>query len=335
MSAYAMSVPSHLPPIIDNRNENVYRMNLSHSTTTHSGMFKSLSRHSSCTSESTICSRKFSEFAMESSKTTGLSSKTRDNATNKNMMDIQVTSASVDPNSFVKTTINGTSLENAIQFDLSVNFNGRKYSARRSLPSFIKLRRNLIDELLHKPGKGKYANKGGAYMKPTHDGNVHLVYNACGDNETNVDVSEIIPELLPSKSSLHSTGEPLNARKVRSHSAFSQLDAPLSEAVLLPMGNTGHGFTMLHAVLRSHYCPAMERWLRSVSELVPPESSPAFARFLWEPLTGDDASHEVRMNREKELKRCGGGEERQRSLIRMKSSGSLTLHDIYEEDMEE
>jgi hypothetical protein len=251
------------------------------------------------------------------------------------MMDILVTSASIDPNSLVRTTINGSSMEDAIQFDLSVNFNGRRYSARRSLPSFKKLRRDLIDELLYKPGRGKYSNKGGAYMNPTYESDVHLVYNECVDNHVNFDASGIIPELLPDINSLPSTGKPLYAQKVHPHSAFSQSNVARSEAVLLPMGITGQGFTMLQAVLRSHYCPAMEQWLTRVSELVPPENSPALARFLWEPLTGDNAPHDVRMNREKELKRYGGGEELQRSLIRGKSSGSLTLHDIYEEDMEE
>ena len=47
-------------------------------------------------------------------------------------------------------------------------------------------------------------------------------------------------------------------------------------------GFAGRGFSFLQAILRS-YTPTLEAWLRQVTTLVSPSSSPSLTHFLWEP----------------------------------------------------
>jgi len=105
------------------------------------------------------------------------------------------------------------SCQEALGFELSISFNGRKYTALRSLPSFEELRKDLLEE-----------------------------------------VDADIPELC------------------------------FDESV------QGHSFSFLQGILQS-YIPAVERWLREVTQRVSPTVSPSLRSFLWEPVTRPEYLH--------------------------------------------
>lgn len=142
----------------------------------------------------------------------------------------------------------------AIQFTLSISFNGRNYEATRALQSFINLRKALMKELSNR--------KGCTLRHYSHDirSEKQCISN---DNQELV----VIPEL------------PIgNDRK------SSRLQ-DLEHGALAMVGMVGSGFRGLQAAVCA-YKPQMEKWIQSVAALVP--SSPSLANFLWEPLEDEE-----------------------------------------------
>jgi hypothetical protein len=133
----------------------------------------------------------------------------------------------------------GNPHEDAIEFELSISFNGRKYTAMRSMQCIVQLRYDLIREM--------------NFQKQW----LHTRRQHSQDAEDEDGDTIQIPEIPPMTDEEGSGGF------------------------------VGRGFTMLHAVLSS-YCPAMERWLRSVTTIVP-EDSESLTNFLWEPLSKEGA----------------------------------------------
>lgn len=144
-----------------------------------------------------------------------------------------VTDSSTSPES-------STAHTDAIQFDLSISFNGRKYTATRTLPRLMKLRDDLRGEVQRR--QNRWVNRRSGGFKKT----------STADEEPDVTIPDI----------------PFGPKS--------------EETTVLQWGN-GRGFTMLQAMLQT-YCPAIERWLLNVANLVPPDSSPCLTDFLWEPL---------------------------------------------------
>jgi len=140
--------------------------------------------------------------------------------------------------------------DEAIEFALAISFNGRKYTATRTMQRIIQLRDDLIAEmddrrrwLLLRQSQGKTSS---SQYSPSS-----------GEDCEYVDVE--IPEIPPL------TGE--------------------EDGSGVGSGFVGRGFSMLHAMATS-YAPAMERWLRGVLDTVPQDSE-TLMNFLWEPLAHD------------------------------------------------
>lgn len=167
----------------------------------------------------------------------------------------------------------------SIEFELSISFQGRKYNATRTFPTFVKLRNDLLRELkVREGGEGEMKhglhyrrnkrNAGGG-KSPTNvpedkDGCMGKAIPAHlegGDNES-VSVPEL-PRVSPE--SLGHTGFALS-------------------------GVARSGFALLQATAQ-HYCPEMESWMRQVIDAFP--CSQSLSSFLWEPLSSSNANWET------------------------------------------
>lgn len=146
--------------------------------------------------------------------------------------------------------------EDAIQFELSISFNGRSYCATRSLPCIMELRNDLIRELSSR--RKILQSRRLRWSSKTQDiDDKNLV--ALEDEDDNCDVC--IPEI-------------------------PECD---TNNIAVTGGVAGRGFAMLQALL-GPYCPEIERWLQNVMSLVPPTTSPSLSNFLWEPVSADIGS---------------------------------------------
>jgi hypothetical protein len=141
-----------------------------------------------------------------------------------------------------------TPQEDAMQFELSISFNGRKYTAMRTLPSLLQLRRDLMEEVENR--RRIFQSVG--FEPPLHPARLYADYD--DDDKRCQDQDVCIPEL------------PRLAE-----------DCPWT-------AQASRGFSMLQGVLSS-YAPTLEGWLRNVTKLVPPNDSPSWANFLWEPVS--------------------------------------------------
>jgi len=150
--------------------------------------------------------------------------------------------------------------DDAVQFVLSVDFDGRKYTAMRTLPSFIKLREDIIREL-----SATICNAN------TSTTNRRVANHSMSDEESLSSDDQDMDDVHP----------------------FSIPELPVGQGNLLDdmesgaftnVGFAGRGFSRLQAMMTS-YCPVMEEWLHSVTLLVP--DSPSLHDFLWEPVSAD------------------------------------------------
>jgi len=154
----------------------------------------------------------------------------------------------------------------AIQFELSISFSGRTYTAMRTLPRIVQLRNELITEMdaqrnrwnsrrrshhhqryVHEQETGTEKENGQIYDKGISVGND-------GDDMGEITIPEL-PECVQENDQNGSNCGGIGAR----------------------------GFTMLQALVRN-YCPVVEGWLLNVADIVNPSSSQSLANFLWEPL---------------------------------------------------
>ena len=151
--------------------------------------------------------------------------------------------------------------EDAIQFELSISFNGRSYCATRTLPRIMELRNDLIREINSRRKRLQTQSQRLLWNAKTKDSNGEYLEVSKGEEERscNVCIPEI-PEWRDTDSVAVNGG-----------------------------GGVARGFAMLQALL-GPYCPAIEGWLQSVMDLVPPTSSPSLSNFLWEPVSADIGS---------------------------------------------
>lgn len=146
----------------------------------------------------------------------------------------------------------------AIQFELSISFNGRTYSATRTLPNIIQLRNNLISEISSR--RKVLRDRRPRWIKKAMEGEADS-----DDDETakTVEMDDVYDVTIPELPDYYSSDDR------NTGGSFA-----------------GRGFTLLQALLRS-YCPVMEGWLQKVTDLVPPMDSPSLSHFLWEPVSGE------------------------------------------------
>jgi len=150
--------------------------------------------------------------------------------------------------------------DDALQFNIGVTLNGRNYTVIRALPSFVKLRRDVMAEISDlRMGTTTTTHP----QQPNKSG-------CCSESETIPDLP--IGHTRSSHSSHSSTG---TNHDHNDNGIFDDLEGR-ARAVA---GFAGRGFSRLQAALCT-LCPEMEEWLRAVAMLCP--ASPSLANFLWE-----------------------------------------------------
>lgn len=179
----------------------------------------------------------------------------RRRSSSENMRDSQSSnpsSGSCSPTKCDKKKDVGNPHDEAIQFELSISFNGRTYTATRTLQCIIQLRNDLIREMRYRQQWLKMRRQ----QESLHDTKTTPLREIVNEDDSYSMEDIDIPEIPPI-----STGDESSSGG----------------------GFVGRGFTMLHTVLAS-YRPVMERWLRNVIAVVPQDSE-CLTNFLWEPVS--------------------------------------------------
>ena len=156
----------------------------------------------------------------------------------------------------------------AIEFQLSITFQGRKYNATRAFPTFVKLREDLMHELTNNDRRSKRFIGGTKSPVDFSDDceKASILQSDCiKSSRDNVSVPEL-PRVTPE--SLGHGGCALS-------------------------GVARSGFALLQATAQ-HYCPEMEKWMRQVIDAFP--CSQSLSSFLWEPLSMSSAGWESKEN---------------------------------------
>ena len=145
--------------------------------------------------------------------------------------------------------------EDAINFEISVSFNGREYTASRSLPRILQFRLDLLEEFrARRMWRERRRKRNKSKRRSSQPPDMKKVYDLSDDEGDEDDES-------------------------------SQDDKDIPELPRLSEDAAGNsGFTMLNALLRA-YNPALERWFHNIIDIVPHDSQ-CLTQFLWEPLHG-------------------------------------------------
>mmetsp|Transcript_42150 Transcript_42150/g.101377 ORF Transcript_42150/g.101377 Transcript_42150/m.101377 type:complete len:606 (-) Transcript_42150:20-1837(-) len=177
--------------------------------------------------------------------------------------------------------------ENAIEFELSINFRGRKYTARRTMECISKLRDDLIREMRHKRQWLSMTATTTTSSSASSSASVVAHQDYLRD-------SSYIPEIPPLMSretddgsvqwhDYASSSSSLASPSSSSTSSSSTTTTMMNNNNCSSGGFVGRGFTMFHHMVSS-YVPIMDRWLRHVLRIVPQDSE-CLSNFLWEPDT--------------------------------------------------
>ena len=183
---------------------------------------------------------------------------------------------------------NNSPQNEAIEFELSIIFNGRKYTAKRTMQCIMQLRDDLIREMKHRRrwltrGKGGGPLSYSPSSRPQRYGSSTVGNHYDGSKIINTTDSYCNSPLSSNTSYNH---EKYTAPKTTSVDADeNDYGVQIPEIPPLSVDEersfVGRGFTMLHAVVTS-YVPVMERWLKNVMAIVPQDSE-CLMNFLWEP----------------------------------------------------
>lgn len=157
----------------------------------------------------------------------------------------------------------------AIQFELAISIQGRKYTATRAFSTFVKLRNDLLRE----SGDGVEGSHVGGSNRRLRQYRKTLKSNSDEGGTSRNNDGESPPSSVPELP----TVTPENA----GHDGFAFT------------GFARSGFALLQATARL-YCPEMEKWLRHVVDAFP--YSPSLSQFLWEPLASSSASWDTENN---------------------------------------
>mmetsp|Transcript_37511 Transcript_37511/g.65812 ORF Transcript_37511/g.65812 Transcript_37511/m.65812 type:complete len:476 (-) Transcript_37511:492-1919(-) len=161
----------------------------------------------------------------------------------------------------------------AIEFELDITFQGRKYNATRAFPTFVKLRNDLLREL--------NVNEGDVHRRSRRSGGAKSPSNI--DPEDNSKSMPMIPNQNNDGSSLKEGISVPELPRVSQESLGHGGGYALS-------GVARSGFALLQATAQ-HYCPEMEHWIGQVIHTFP--CSQSLSSFLWEPLSSSNASWET------------------------------------------
>lgn len=189
----------------------------------------------------------------------------------------------------------------AIEFELSITFQGRKYTAKRTMQCMIKLRDDLIREMNTRrqwllsrqmpPSHTTYTEATMASEATTTE-SMEAASNLAPPPF--IEIPEI-PTLSLSADDPHHRHSPPGCHHTTTTGAVgggaaaaAGTTASHRVAVGGGMGFVGRGFTMLHAMVTS-YVPVMDTWLKAVMAVVPQDSE-CLLDFLWEPITSSSSS---------------------------------------------
>ena len=152
----------------------------------------------------------------------------------------------------------------AIEFELAITLNGRRYTAKRTMQCIVQLRDDLIREMKR---RREWLTESQAMpsLQLPYESNVHSFYTT-----------------PPHSISTPITTKPEPTKKHCYAVSIPEIP-PLSGCDDRDIGIVGRGFTMLHQMVTS-YVPVMESWLKNVMEIVPQDSE-CLMNFLWEPAT--------------------------------------------------
>ena len=188
--------------------------------------------------------------------------------------------------------------EDAIRFELSISYAGRKYSATRTLNRLVRLRQDLMREIEDRrpgivvPKRSDNNYRRQSFTDDDTDVTASISFESdqsprktpCTSNQNTPPPVVVIPELPVAGSETPSD----NGSASRPHKDHRGLPTPSTtiEGGIGAAGSLVSGsFTRLHMAL-AQYCPAVENWFhRILTDILPdPESSPSLIAFLWEPL---------------------------------------------------
>ena len=185
----------------------------------------------------------------------------------ENDLSISVKSASLDRKKFIAASSTSPSVKKAggidqweaVQYELTIDLHGKKYTAKRSFPSIVRLRKELIKEL--RTRKNNYPGRFGvirSFMTQPTGSDEGTVVTADMESE-----DSLIPELPPD--------------------LCSDDGADVGSSV----GLAGRTLNMIQSTASGN-CPRIEEWLKVVSKLVNPNTSPSLLSFLAEPLEPEE-----------------------------------------------
>jgi len=207
--------------------------------------------------------------SIDNSSTTGISSTGKPN---HSLVDLSSRSNTKAGNNSNKSQQN-----EAIEFELSITFKGRKYTAKRTMQCIMQLRDDLIKEM----------KKRRQWLLEKQDLSTSINPELRHENNKMDTLNAGIRFTQPYYFDFSRRSSDVVATQL-------EYDSKHSEAVQIPeippftsghdrSGLFGKGFTMLHAMVKS-YVPIMENWLKNVMEIVPQDSE-CLMNFLWEPTT--------------------------------------------------
>lgn len=169
----------------------------------------------------------------------------------------------------------------AIEFELSITYDGRKYTAKRTMHCIIQLRDDLIREM--KRRRQWLTQKQGlsttTLLNIPRESSKMKQFNGhlCSTQQPSYfDVTHSFSKKVTTKDNSHS-----NAVEIPEIPPFTS--GHDRRDTLGDSSFVGKGFTMLHAMVKS-YVPVMESWLNNIMEIVPQDSE-CLMNFLWEPST--------------------------------------------------
>lgn len=185
----------------------------------------------------------------------------------ENDLGIAVKSANLDRKRFIAANSSSSRIKRAgsldqweaVEYELSINYDGKKYTAKRSFPRIRRLRHELLREV--ETRKNNYPGKFGvirSFVSPLPASD-----HSTDDSSTESDEDSVIPE-LPAD--------------------LCSDDGMDSES---PMGLAGRTLNMIQSSATGN-CPHLEEWLMRVSKVVHPNTSPSLRSFLAEPLEPEE-----------------------------------------------
>ena len=186
----------------------------------------------------------------------------------ENDLGISVTSANLDRKRFIAATSTSSRVKKAgsidqweaVEYELSIDYDGKKYTARRSFPRMRRLRDELVREVQTRrsnyPGKFGVLRSFMTHLAPEID---HLTDDSSSDS----DDDSVIPE-LPADLCSDDGVDNYN-----------------------PVGLAGRTLNMIQSSATGN-CPHLEAWLKSVSKVVSPSTSPSLRSFLAESLEPEE-----------------------------------------------